>query len=472
MNIDVYTVCWNEMAIIPFCIDYWKRFARHVYVFDNGSTDGSVEYLKQYDWITVQPFGNKDCKQNLENSRIKNEKWKGSDADYVVCCDIDELIIGNNIKEKFEECKKAGCTIIEFDWLWLAGGDNPKYQEGKYLHELCPNVIYNLGKKTMVFSPKDIKEMKYTPGAHECKPSGNVKKTYLKDIFCYHINNSLSLEYKINRYKLQNKRLSQEDKKKRWGVHYGYSETKIKEAYNEGFKKARNINEFLKSPKNVYVWYNGVKSASSDLTKYIKEKSPIIEDKEFSKYLMSDYALNNHHFYLSYHYDVVIPRILNEAGAKFDKNDFNVVPYKDGKHDLSYLYPKKSHEYSIDVFVNGVKNHFNGDYSNLINIDRHFTKSANNTGYHKLFIASHSIFHMKNKTIGASAPKMLILGDSQMIPDIPVLCHYCKELVYFDVRCNINGLKTLYKDFNYDVCVVEFYNDKPLSMYQKFNEII
>ena len=57
MNIDVYTLCWNEMAILPFVIEAWKRFARHVYVFDNGSTDGSIEFLKRYDWITVEHFG-------------------------------------------------------------------------------------------------------------------------------------------------------------------------------------------------------------------------------------------------------------------------------------------------------------------------------------------------------------------------------------------------------------------------------
>lgn len=246
MNIDVYTVCWNEMAIIPFCIDYWKRFARHVYVFDNGSTDGSVEYLKQYDWITVQPFGNKDFKQNAENSRIKNEKWKGSDADYVVCCDMDELIIGNNIKGKFELCKQSGYTIIEFDWLWLAGGDNPKYQEGKLLHELCPNIINDKVSKVMVFSPKDITEMNYGPGAHRCKPKGKVKKIHLKTIFCYHICNNLSLEYKLERYKLQNKRRSKEDIKKKWGIHYTFSEQRIRTGYNNAMKKAKNINEFLK----------------------------------------------------------------------------------------------------------------------------------------------------------------------------------------------------------------------------------
>ena len=56
MKIEVYTLCWNEMDILPWVIDYWQKYASHVTVFDNGSTDGSPWLLGRYDWITVKPF--------------------------------------------------------------------------------------------------------------------------------------------------------------------------------------------------------------------------------------------------------------------------------------------------------------------------------------------------------------------------------------------------------------------------------
>ena len=31
------------MKIAPFVLDYWKQFVTHAYVFDNGSTDCSLE---------------------------------------------------------------------------------------------------------------------------------------------------------------------------------------------------------------------------------------------------------------------------------------------------------------------------------------------------------------------------------------------------------------------------------------------
>ena len=41
MKVDLYTLCWNEIKIIPFVIDYWKNIKEqidefHVYVYDNG----------------------------------------------------------------------------------------------------------------------------------------------------------------------------------------------------------------------------------------------------------------------------------------------------------------------------------------------------------------------------------------------------------------------------------------------------
>ena len=38
----IYTLCYNEIRILPFVIDYWETYADRVIVYDNGSTDGSV----------------------------------------------------------------------------------------------------------------------------------------------------------------------------------------------------------------------------------------------------------------------------------------------------------------------------------------------------------------------------------------------------------------------------------------------
>ena len=55
MRIEAFTFCWNEMTVLPFAVDYWRRYADHVTVFDNGSTDGSIEFMQQHsDLITIE----------------------------------------------------------------------------------------------------------------------------------------------------------------------------------------------------------------------------------------------------------------------------------------------------------------------------------------------------------------------------------------------------------------------------------
>ena len=78
MKIEVFTICWNEMAILPFAVDYWRRFASRVTVYDNGSTDGSVEWLKQNasDLVTVVPFDTGGHKNNTIHCNMKNDYWK------------------------------------------------------------------------------------------------------------------------------------------------------------------------------------------------------------------------------------------------------------------------------------------------------------------------------------------------------------------------------------------------------------
>lgn len=42
------------MPILKHIVEYWKRYADKVYVYDNKSTDGTYEYLKSLPFVTVK----------------------------------------------------------------------------------------------------------------------------------------------------------------------------------------------------------------------------------------------------------------------------------------------------------------------------------------------------------------------------------------------------------------------------------
>lgn len=226
MKVEVFTFCWNEVAIIPFAIQYWKRYASHVTVFDNQSTDGSRELLAQYpDFIEVVDWGT-DHINNILLMTSKNDYWKQARgrADLCVVCDMDEMLIPAT--GALEKMLRSGGTICRPIWYDLVSDKQPQ-PDGHYLHEKRSLGVLNTGAKAVLFDPNRIDEIHYEAGAHLCNPTGEVR-WYAGDIFLLHVNNSLSIDYKLKRYKQLCARRSDSDIKMGHSIHYTFPEEQIR----------------------------------------------------------------------------------------------------------------------------------------------------------------------------------------------------------------------------------------------------
>ena len=234
MKIEVFTLCWNERAILPFALDYWRRYASRVTVYDNGSTDGSVEWLQANaaDLVTVVPFDTGGHKNNTIHMNMKNDYWKQARgrADLVVVCDMDELLIPMGCA--LEDMLRAGETICRPTWVDLFSEKIPKPKAGKLLHQLRKKGVVNPGSKAVIFNPNEIDEINYGPGAHVCNPTGNVRWRDGRDMLVLHVNNALSLDYRLSRYHSQCERRSQQDKNLGYGIHYTKTDDEIREEWS------------------------------------------------------------------------------------------------------------------------------------------------------------------------------------------------------------------------------------------------
>ena len=244
MIVHLYTLCWNEMDILPFVVDYWKRFVTHAWVYDNGSTDGSVEYLKQFDWITVEHYES-DGMDDSKLRDIKNSKWKQSKgkADWVIVCDMDEIVYSKDVLKELEEASANGYTAVDCDWYWFCEDFLPEYKnDGILLHQKCTKFYNNAGKH-LIFNPNEINEINYSIGAHTARPSGNYRPCNNNNIAVFHTNKGFGIEYKAERYKEMNNRLSEIDKKNKWSIHYGFSKEALINDYLICQKKSFNVND-------------------------------------------------------------------------------------------------------------------------------------------------------------------------------------------------------------------------------------
>ena len=96
----------------------------------------------------------------------------------------------------------------------------------------------------VLFNPNKIVDMRYEPGAHQCQPEGYVK-WFEGGIYCLHTDHNFSIENKIERYKQMYARMSDINKRKGWGIHYGFNEEQLRSWWQQAWQQAVDFNEIL-----------------------------------------------------------------------------------------------------------------------------------------------------------------------------------------------------------------------------------
>ena len=230
MKIEVYVLCLNEMDILPWAVGYWRLFADKVTVFDNGSTDGSLEYLSQFDWITVKHYITNEGTNDVVMRTLKNNCWKGTDADWIVVCDMDEMLFSpEGVRTTLAKAMEKNIDIIYPQWYTLVSDAVPAY-DGQLLHRIRPMWTPKPNEaKPMIFQPTKFKEINYCCGAHYCQPVVNDEyfASHNGAIYCLHTERRLSPEYYIRKTKEAQARRSQINLKYGFGKQYEDSEEKM-----------------------------------------------------------------------------------------------------------------------------------------------------------------------------------------------------------------------------------------------------
>lgn len=249
MNIDIFTLCYNEIRIIPYVIDYWKRIARHVYVYDNGSTDGSIEYLRRYDFITVIPYYSDGELNDLRYLDIKNNVWKMSDADFVIVCDMDECVYHENLIDVLTYMKRHNQTISETCFINTISEIEQEHVDGKLYHEYDGTRL-NINKihdKCLIFDPHMITDIYYHPGCHVCQPQGHVSlydRQERDPIKTIHIKD-LSLSYKLDKIHTYQRRMSDVNKMNRFAYHYFNTDEQHTRDFMDALNSSKKYDELF-----------------------------------------------------------------------------------------------------------------------------------------------------------------------------------------------------------------------------------
>ncbi len=232
--ITVYTVTYNEEVMIQFMIDHYReRFPGcHIVIYDNMSTDNTIKIAK-VNGCEVVPFDTRGAFMDRRNMDIKNSCWKSAETDWVLMCDLDELLDINQSQLKKEEA--LGITIIK-----SKGYDMVAMDENLDIAGMKYGVRDDGHDKSYLFNKKFIQEINYNPGAHLSDPKGVVKYSK-KRYICFHY---CFINYKVTvaKYKVYSSRKmkSPEDIMMHWGGNFETPE-EIRKIYTDARRRAVKI---------------------------------------------------------------------------------------------------------------------------------------------------------------------------------------------------------------------------------------
>lgn len=247
------TLCKNEIDILQFVSKYWERIGCDVVVYDNGSTDGSLEYLSSLPYVTVKHFesdGQNDViqKQIKENAYLEyKDKY-----DIIIITDMDEIFYFNDFKAVSEAFISGGYNVLATPIYSLCEDLKPQPEEDKLLHQLCHKYYkqkmnhmqgFEGVSKLSIFNCKITDRVNMSVGQHYVQTTPQMGIMYSMDGFCLHIDKGFGVDYKYSIRQKMNDNLSNTNRQCGMCIEYGDSYEKLKKEYQENQAKAFDINK-------------------------------------------------------------------------------------------------------------------------------------------------------------------------------------------------------------------------------------
>lgn len=236
MTIDVFSLCYNEEIILPYFLNHYKKFVRNITIYDNMSTDNSVNIMNEYG-VNVIPYDTQGKLEESELLNIKNNSWKGSDADWVIVCDTDELIYHENIIEVLTNTHANHIVTEGYEMI----SETLPTTKGQIYEELKFGYFKPDYSKPCLFKPSEVTNINFTPGCHTAEPTGpnliSIQDSGIKLLHYKYLNREVLIK-KYEHYKV---RQSEEMIQNGWGNYQEWDADVINSQFDSWLSISTNI---------------------------------------------------------------------------------------------------------------------------------------------------------------------------------------------------------------------------------------
>lgn len=223
-KVEVHIATFNEEVIIPYALRHYKTFASRIVVHDGGSTDKTVQICKEAG-VEVEFWNTNGEINDVLLRELKEQCWLGTTADWVIVVDADELIyFPQGAETTLRRYGNQQVPVVR-TLGWEMVSDKLPTTMGQIYEEIKQGGEDNRWYgKPVLFSPKRVKSIHYSAGAHECQfklkngmQFGNPARVMVPPTFLLHYHHIDSVEKIGEKYDEHQKRFSEVNRKNGWG---------------------------------------------------------------------------------------------------------------------------------------------------------------------------------------------------------------------------------------------------------------
>lgn len=180
MKIAGVTVCFNESKMVKYVMPYWERMGiDKLIVYDNMSTDNTVELLQKYPFVEIRSFDTGGKFNDREHSKLKDktiEELKSQGYDWIYSGDFDEVIYceNPNFREELQKIDNLGGTVLCRDMVHPFSPEPYEFDSSVLIHKQLPWFLtwFDLtrkwsGSKVLMHKAQAINKLRYGDGQHE-----------------------------------------------------------------------------------------------------------------------------------------------------------------------------------------------------------------------------------------------------------------------------------------------------------------
>jgi hypothetical protein len=234
VKIHLYALCWNDRKMLDFFFRHYDPWVDRYHIFDDGSTDGTREYLARRDDVVLRDLHHGDPESFVHSAQLFNNScWKPSAgiADWVVMTNIDEHLHHPEMATYLAEALEKGVTVVPGLGFQMITEVFPP--EHAVLWRDC-----RLGApwvkmcKVGIFRPDRVTEINFDIGRHKARPEGDVRYPERDEVLNLHYK-YLGVSGTQRRHEELNERLKSGDRAQGWARKYQWNEDMLLQHFEE-----------------------------------------------------------------------------------------------------------------------------------------------------------------------------------------------------------------------------------------------